>query len=125
MYQQNDMKEVQMILVRNNNLDQYTTYNFPLLNRVTSQHMRYLRIFEQMQSRYLAQVQQLATTGKTDEKQASQLLLSLRKKKKNQEIDVVAKQVYQDFSFAIVNYEHPASNKDLTLFLVYDQRVNN
>ena len=48
MYQQNDMKEVQMILVRNNNLDQYTTYNFPLLNRVTSQHMRYLRIFEQM-----------------------------------------------------------------------------
>ena len=37
-----------MILVRNNNLDQYTTYNFPLLNRVTSQHMRYLRIFEQM-----------------------------------------------------------------------------
>ena len=83
MYQQNDMKEVQMILVRNNNLDQYTTYNFPLLNRVTSQHMRYLRIFEQMQSRYLAQVQQLATTGKTDEKQASQLLLSLRKKKKN------------------------------------------
>ena len=35
MYQQNDMKEVQMILVRNNSVDQYTTYNFPLLTRVT------------------------------------------------------------------------------------------
>lgn len=35
MYQENDMKEVQMILVRNNQLDQYTSYNYPLLTRVT------------------------------------------------------------------------------------------
>ena len=52
MYQQNDMKEVQMILVRNNNLDQYTTYNYPLLTRVTYQHQRFIRIFESMYSRY-------------------------------------------------------------------------
>ena len=33
--------------------------------------------------------------------------------------------MYQDYSFAIVNYEHTAMNKNFTLFLVYDQRVNN
>ena len=30
----NDMKEVLLIIVRNNNYDQYTTYNYPLLTRV-------------------------------------------------------------------------------------------
>lgn len=50
------MKEVQMILVRNNTLDQYTTYNYPLLTRVTFQQQRFIRIFESMYSRYLAQV---------------------------------------------------------------------
>ena len=40
MYQENDMKEVQMILVRNNNLDQYTSYNYPLLTRVSHQHQK-------------------------------------------------------------------------------------
>ena len=67
----------------------------------------------------------MAESSKTNDKTASQILQNLRKKKKNQEIDVIAKQVYQDFSFAIVNYEHTVSNKNFTLFLVYDQRINN
>ena len=49
----------------------------------------------------------------------------LRKKKKSQQIDVVAKKVYQDVSLAIVNYETigPGNKeKDFTLYLVYDHR---
>ena len=46
----NDMKEVQLIIVRNNNLDQYTTYNYPLLTRVGAKHMKFLRVFDQMYS---------------------------------------------------------------------------
>ena len=46
-----------MILVRNNKLDQYTSYNYPLLTRVSFQHQRHLRVFEQMLSTHKAQVQ--------------------------------------------------------------------
>ena len=46
MYQENDMREVQMILVRNNSNDQYTSYNYPLLPKVTHLHMKHLRVFE-------------------------------------------------------------------------------
>jgi hypothetical protein len=46
MYVQNDMKEVELIIVKNNQNDQYTTYNYPLLTRVTTKHQKYLRSFE-------------------------------------------------------------------------------
>lgn len=36
MYQMNDMKEVQMVMVRNNLNNQYTTYNYPLLPKVSA-----------------------------------------------------------------------------------------
>jgi hypothetical protein len=52
---------------------------------------------------------------------------NLRKKKKSQQIDVIAKKVYQDFSMAMVNYETTGTGtreKDFTLFLVYDHRIN-
>jgi hypothetical protein len=38
MYQAIDMKEVQLVIVRNNVLNQFTTYNFPLLAKVTTVH---------------------------------------------------------------------------------------
>jgi hypothetical protein len=49
----------------------------------------------------------------------------MRRKKKSQQIDVVAKHILQDCTCAMVNYEHTASMKDYTLFLVYDHRQNN
>ena len=117
-----------MILVRNNKLDQYTSYNYPLLTKVTFQHMRHLRVFEQMLSRHKAQVQQMARVHKVSEAEASSALLSsLRKKKKGQFVDVIAKQVYSDLSYAMVSCEQheKGQQKDFTLFLVYDHRQNN
>ena len=61
--------------------------------------------------------------GTSDEFQANQALISMRKKKKTPQIDVVAKHVMPDFSCAMVNYEHSQYNKDFTLFLVYDHHV--
>ena len=42
-------------------------------------------------------------------------------------MDVLAKQVYTDFSYAIVSCEQNTKDaqKDFTLFLVYDHRINN
>ena len=129
MYQENDMKEVQMILVRNNQLDQYTSYNYPLLTRVTFQHQRHLRIFESMLSTHKSQVQmQERKFGLTETEATQQLLIHMRKqKKKGQFVDVIAKQVYTDFSYAMVNCEQNTKDaqKDFTLFLVYDHRINN
>ena len=44
-----------------------------------------------------------------DEYQASQALTQMRRKKKSQHIDVVGKQVQQDCTLAMVNYEHTSS----------------
>lgn len=33
-----DMKEIQMVIIRNNQLNQYTTYNYPLLTKVQEHH---------------------------------------------------------------------------------------
>ena len=38
MFNINDLKEVQMVIVRNNKNSQYTTYNYPLLTKVNSRH---------------------------------------------------------------------------------------
>lgn len=80
-----------------------------------------------MLSRHKAQVQQLARTNKVSEGQATQILLAnQRKKRKGQFVDVIAKQVYTDFSYAMVNCEQNQKDapKDFTLFLVYDHRQN-
>jgi hypothetical protein len=55
------------------------------------------------------------------------LFSNQRKKKKGQFVDVVAKKVFQDFSYAMVNCESHTKdhNKDFTLYLVYDHRQNN
>jgi hypothetical protein len=51
MYAQNDLKEVQMVLLKNNKNNQYTTYNYPLITKVNARHQQFLRIFETMYSR--------------------------------------------------------------------------
>ena len=55
------------------------------------------------------------------------LLANQRKKRKGQFVDVISKQVYTDFSYAMVSCEQNQkdSQKDFTLFLVYDHRQNN
>lgn len=37
-----------MVIIRNNVLNQFTTYNYPLLSKVTSRQQQTLRIFEQL-----------------------------------------------------------------------------
>lgn len=37
-----------MVIIRNNNLNQFTTYNYPLLSKVNSRQQQTLRIFEQL-----------------------------------------------------------------------------
>ena len=46
------MKELQMVIIKNNILDQYTTYNFPLLTQVNNWHQQCMRIFEKMHSKF-------------------------------------------------------------------------
>ena len=58
MYQEVDMKEVILLFVRNNESEQYSSYNYPLLTRVTFQHEKHLRVFEAMLARHEAQIQQ-------------------------------------------------------------------
>ena len=53
----------------------------------------------------------------------------MRRNKKSQSIDVVAKQTYEQYTLAMVRYSQAATSqipaKDLSLFLVYDHRINN
>ena len=56
------MKEIQLVIIRHNVLNQYTTYNYPLLTKVTEMQLEYtiilsintfvrcLRIFEKLYS---------------------------------------------------------------------------
>ena len=39
-----DMKEIQLVIIRHNALNQYTTYNYPLLTKVTDMHLEYTLI---------------------------------------------------------------------------------
>jgi hypothetical protein len=99
-----------------------------LLTRVTTVHQRHLRVFEQMLSSHQAQVQKVARSKNLSELEAAQLLLGQqRKKKKGQFVEVVAKRVYQEQSYAMVHCESHTKDhsKDFTLFLVYDHRQNN
>ena len=47
--------------------------------------------------------------GTNDERAANQALIAMRRKKKSQQIDVVSKQVFSDFTCAMINYEHTSS----------------
>ena len=48
MYTRFTMREIQLVLVRNNLLDQYTSYNWPLLSEVNDWHKESLKIFARM-----------------------------------------------------------------------------
>ena len=54
MYERVDLKEINNIVIRNNVLDQYTFYNFPLMTKTTAAHLKCLRKFESMHERYLS-----------------------------------------------------------------------
>lgn len=82
MYQMNDMKEVHMVIVRNNTNSQFTTYNFPLLTKVTTQQMQYLRVFEDMQAAQTASEQQWAERNKIAVEEARKMLQAMRRNKK-------------------------------------------
>ena len=101
------MREVQMILVRNNANDQYTSYNYPLLPKVSHVHMKHLRVFEQMVARHQAQVQTIAKAKRISEEEAQQVLLASQRKKpkKGQLVNVLQKCVYSEYSYAMVNCE--------------------
>ena len=73
-------------------------------------------------------MQTVARARKISEIDAAQHLLNnQRKKRKGQFVDVLAKHVYQEFSYAMVQCESTTkdAHKDFTLFLVYDHRQNN
>lgn len=45
MYTRFNMKELQVVIIKNNVLHQYTTYNYPLLTQVNPWHQKCLKIF--------------------------------------------------------------------------------
>lgn len=70
-------------------------------------------------------MQALAREKKISEEDAAVALLSSqRKKKKGTFVEVLAKQVQSDFSYAMVSCEQHTKEKvkDFTIFLVYDHR---
>lgn len=117
MFTNNDLKEVQLVILRNNRNCQYTTYNYPLLTKVNARHQQFLRIFESMYARskmdklFDAEIKPLPTEGKT-------------------EVRVIGKYVQTEFTLAMVHYKVSPSDfddrkVDMTLFIVYDHRLNN
>lgn len=45
-----DMREIQIVVIRENTLNQLTTYNYPLMTKIDEKHSRCLRIFEKFYS---------------------------------------------------------------------------
>ena len=58
MYTQFTMREIQLVLVRNNLLDQYTSYNWPLLSEISDWHRESLKIFARMHQKFETHCQQ-------------------------------------------------------------------
>ena len=122
MYTRFNMKELQVVLIKNNVLNQYTTYNYPLLTQVNPWHQKCLKIFQKMQARF--EVHLNHTTAK-QRLQASQ--------------DFVIREVHDEFTYAFVNHvsSSVASNtgsgkdgkdsikRDYSLMICYDHRINN
>jgi hypothetical protein len=50
MYKGFNMKELQLVIIKNNILHQFTSYNYPLLPQVTPWHQHCLRIFQRFQA---------------------------------------------------------------------------
>lgn len=120
MYTRFNMKELQMVIIKNNILDQYTTYNFPLLTQVNNWHQQCMRIFEKMHSKFDWHLQ---TVSSKQRLQASQ--------------DFVIKEVHDEFTYAFVNHvsssvatatnknENNQIKRDFSLMLCFDHRINN
>lgn len=115
-----NMKEVQLVLIKNNLLDQYTTYNFPLLTQVNNWHQKCLRIFEKMHNKFECWVRDVTNKQRL---QSSQ--------------DYVQKEVHDEFTYAYVNHVSTsvasANNsggaahikRDFSLMICFDHRINN
>lgn len=58
MYTRFNMKELQVVIIKNNVLNQYTTYNYPLLTQVNVWHQKCLKIFQRMQARFEVHISQ-------------------------------------------------------------------
>eukprot|EP00347_Sterkiella_histriomuscorum_P000651 403375021 len=101
MYEWFDMKEIQMVLIRNNILNQYTTYNYPLLTKVTELHLQALRIFERLWSNYEA--------------------VSLSQNRRG---PYEIKEVRDDFTYALI-CQGAQGKQDYSLFICYNHRKNN
>ena len=116
------MKELQVVIIKNNVLNQYTTYNYPLLTQVNVWHQKCLKIFQRMQARFEVHISQTTARQRL---QASQ--------------DYVIREVHDEFTFAFVNHvsSSVASNagggkdgkdsikRDYSLMICYDHRINN
>ena len=110
-----------MVIIKNNLLHQYTTYNFPLLTQVNNWHQQCLRIFEHMHTQF---EEFLKTTNAKQRLAAPQ--------------DFILREVHDEFTYAYVNHvsssvasanNNAASNssmkRDYSMMICYDHRINN
>jgi hypothetical protein len=119
------MKELQLVIIKNNTLQQFTTYNFPLLTQVNHWHLQCLKIFERMHQKFEHHLTQVTSKQRLS---ASQ--------------DFIIREVRDEFTFAFVN--HVSSSiasaaaqtnsskdgkdqikRDYSLMICYDHRINN
>jgi hypothetical protein len=114
------MKELQLVIIKNNLLNQYTTYNFPLLTQVNNWHVKSLRIFERMHNRF---EEFLKSTNNKNRLSSPQ--------------DFVIKEVHDEFTYAYVNHvsssvasannqgKDSSIKRDFSLMICFDHRINN
>lgn len=114
-----NMKEVQLVIIKNNLLDQYTTYNFPLLTQVNNWHQKCLRVFEKFHDKFECFAQNTTT-----------------KQRLQSPSDFILKEVHDEFTYAYVNHVSTsvANNsgggasqikRDFSLMICFDHRINN
>jgi hypothetical protein len=120
MYTLFPMKELQLVIIKNQLLNQYTTYNYPLLTQVNPWHIKCLKIFEKMYTRFETMTKDLAPKQRLSSPQ-----------------DFIIKEVHDEFTYAFVNHvsssvasaQASASNsalkRDYSLMICYDHRINN
>jgi hypothetical protein len=81
------MKELQMVIIKNNLLQQYTTYNFPLLTQVNNWHVKCLRVFEKMHNKFETFLKSTSTKNRIQA-----------------QTDFTIKEVHDEFTYAYVNH---------------------
>jgi hypothetical protein len=98
-----DMKEIQMVIIRNAMFNQYTTYNYPLLTRINNFHQEALRVFER-------QFSMLEASQAMNPKKGDCQFIEIR----------------EDYTYVLQHYG-PTSGviKDYDIFICYDHRKNN